>query len=397
MLNYNLFLEDSSQLSALQSLPVREVILEHAELSRQGILSTAELCRLLKLCRTAGIAPLLQWDILATEPVFEQSIAVLQELPLSEFTAIRVQDLGAAEWLRKTHPTLPMHLIVETGNHNFRALKRWTEYFGPQLERLVLSNEIPREALQSCCEQLKIPCEILGLGPILLFYSPRALLSRLGFDPSENPIKRYACEGQSFVRHFPTFENKHGTLMFHDRDLFLLDLIPDLLQCGLHTLRLDLRTVDFPEWIEKLKPHLQSHGDKVENSSLKEQWPVKTTHGFYRANRTDRPIERLKNKHLRNHEPQLVGTVAESIKGEYMALISRKRFHCNQELIFVTPEGRKVESTIHFIRNTQGQSQTVADPPGVWLIPHVKYVTTQTLVYQKPQDLLASESMGKSE
>ena len=66
----------------------------------------------------SGLSPVLQWDTLCTESNFENCIKRLDDLPLSKFAAIRVQDIGAAEWVRHELPEIPIHFIAEAGNHN---------------------------------------------------------------------------------------------------------------------------------------------------------------------------------------------------------------------------------------------------------------------------------------
>ena len=106
---------------------------------------------------------------------------------MSKFSAIRVQDIGAAEWVRNELPEIPIHFIAETGNHNLTGLLRWHKYFGQQLQRFVLSSELPISTLIIYCRSLTVPCEILAVGKILLFYTPRKLLSN--FETSKNSFE----------------------------------------------------------------------------------------------------------------------------------------------------------------------------------------------------------------
>ncbi|MEE3266368.1 MAG: U32 family peptidase, partial [SAR324 cluster bacterium] len=176
-MQFNTYLESLSALAQIQQTSIREVILEHKSLSRMGKQNTKSLISLLNAALSCGLSPVLQWDILSTEHTFRHCLTLLNRLPLAKFHAIRVQDLGAAEWIRQEHPELPLHLIVESGNHNIIGLQRWAEYFGPQLQRLVLSTELPKSALIEYSKILTVPCEILIVGRILLFYTPRKLLS----------------------------------------------------------------------------------------------------------------------------------------------------------------------------------------------------------------------------
>ena len=99
-MKFNTFLDNKKTLEVIHNTSIREVILEHKTLSRMGRLNTKSLLSLTDIALNSGFSPVLQWDILCTESNFETCIKLLKNLPLSKFTAIRVQDIGAAEWVR---------------------------------------------------------------------------------------------------------------------------------------------------------------------------------------------------------------------------------------------------------------------------------------------------------
>ena len=383
-MEFNTYLESLSTLAQIQQTSIREVILEHKSLSRMGKQSTKSLISLLNAALSCGLSPVLQWDILSTEQTFGHCLTLLNRLPLAKFHAIRVQDLGAAEWIRQEHPELPLHLIVESGNHNIIGLQRWAEYFGPQLQRLVLSTELPKSTLIEYSKILTVPCEILTVGRILLFYTPRKLLSSQNISiNTPDFLEKLLVPGDQPQRQFPTVENQHGTFMFHQRDLFLLDYLPELQNTSLSVLRLDLRHLDLStNWLIKMTELLESF-DKEKCTALKSVWPTKITHGFFRANRTDLAIERIKNPHLKDHGETLVGYVVEAIKDEHLIILARKTFLFAQTLQGITPEGRECEIATKDIQTSDGQPVTEIVSGNLYQVPHVKYVTAQTLVYSR--------------
>ena len=383
-MQFNTYLESFFALAQIQQTSIREVILEHKSLSRMGKQSTKSLISLLNAALSCGLSPVLQWDILSTEQTFRHCLTLLNRLPLAKFHAIRVQDLGAAEWIRQEHPELPLHLIVESGNHNIIGLQRWAEYFGPQLQRLVLSTELPKSALIEYSKILTVPCEILTVGRILLFYTPRKLLSSQNISlNSPDFLGKKLVPGHQPQRQFPTVENQHGTFMFHQRDLFLLDYLPELQNTSLSVLRLDLRHLDLSaNWLIKMTKLLESF-DKEKCTALKSAWPTKITHGFFRANRTDLAIERIKNPHLKDHGETLVGYVVEAVKDAHLIILARKTFLFAKTLQGITPEGREFEIATKDIQTTDGQPVTEIVSGNLYQVPHVKYVTAQTLVYSR--------------
>ena len=122
--------------------------------------------------------------------------------------------------------------------------------------------------------------------------------------------------------------------------------------------------------------------EKSKIDELKSIWPVKITHGFFRANRTDLAIDRIKNPYLKNHNENLVGYVLESVKDEYIALITRKDFVIGEPLIGINPEGKKCTILTNDIKTSNGIPVNMVLPGEIYQVPHVKFVTAQTLIYK---------------
>lgn len=385
-MKFNAYLDNKKTLKLIHNTSIREVILEHKTLSRMGRLDTDSLLYLTGAALESGLSPVLQWDILCTESNFKNCIKLLDDLPLSKFAAIRVQDIGAANWVRNELPEIPIHFIAETGNHNLTGLLRWHEYFGQQLQRFALSSELPISTLINYCRSLTVPCEILATGRILLFYTPRKLLGN--YESSKNSfdfMEKILVPSDQPQRQFRTLENQHGTFMYHHKDLFLLDFIPELQKINLKVLRLDFRHIEIKsDWIKKIDRLLGSF-DKQTVRSLKSKWPSKITLGFFRANRTDLAIDRIKNPHRKDHGEALVGCVVEAVKEQHLIMLTRKSFQSGKSLLGITPEGRECIISTESIHTTDGKPVSEIESGNLYQVPHVKYVTAETLVYSRPE------------
>jgi len=386
IMKFNTYLDNKKTLKLIHDTSIREVILEHKTLSRMGRLDSNSMLSLTEAALESGLSPVLQWDTLCTENNFENCIKLLDDLPISKFAAIRVQDIGAAEWVRNELPEIPLHFIVETGNHNLTGLLRWHEYFGQQLQRFTLSSELPISTLNNYCRSLSVPCEILAVGRILLFYTPRKLLGNDEYSKNSFDFKeKILVPSDQPQRQFPTLENQHGTFMYHHKDLFLLDFIPELQNINLKVLRLDFRNVEIKsDWLKKIDGLLGSF-DKQTVTSLKSKWPSKITRGFFRANRTELAIDRIKNPHRKDHGEALVGCVVEAVKEQHLIMLTRKSFQSGKSLLGITPEGRECIISTESIHTTDGKPVSEIESGNLYQVPHVKYVTAETLVYSRPE------------
>jgi hypothetical protein len=62
-------------------------------------------------------------------------------------------------------------------------------------------------------------------------------------------------------------------------------------------------------------------------------------------------------------------------------LLARKAFPCGKILLGITPEGRECDIATDDILSTDGQPVTEIVSGNLYQVPHVKYVTAQSLVY----------------
>lgn len=358
----------AAELTELVAHGVVEVLLGCQALSRLGTLSLSELEGLARQARMSGLRPVLEWDILMTEVPFERALAALREIDLSLFSAIRVQDPGAFGWVLEHYPEHPIQLVLETGNHNLAGVQRWCELGGSRLERLVLSIELPRASLAEMIRGTKVPVEVLGLGPILLLYTPRHLLSNQLGDRGDmdRRIEALASSEESQHSGFRLIENENGTFVFHAKDYCLLDRIEELREMGLAALRVDLRLGG--TW----------------GGWQKGEHPVAVTQCFFRANATDVLFKKLKNNETQRQDEGYVGEVVEITKDSHSVIaILGKGCVLNRgdQLLFVTPERRRVEWVVQSLRNLEGVEVDQVFSGDFAVVSYLKTVIPKTAVY----------------
>ena len=374
------YLERLEDLRYCRSGEVDELILSPRKLSRFGILSLEECYKAALYCQEKGIRPLLEWDILMTETVFSRIRSLLKQVDWRCFAGVRVQDIGALNYLIENVPKIKIQLILETGNHNLRGIQTWVEKVSHSLDRVILSPEITQKNLEHYLKELSVPVEILGLGRILLFYTPRALLSPVSPNDSKEEISATPLEGTS--RHFPVLENIHGTFLFHSKDRFILHLATELSNMGLGALRLDFRFGRDSSLVSEVISEIQTGGSFQE---IKAKWPSPLTQGFFKTNKTDAPFKNLKNRRLPVAEKGYLGEVLESVKGKYIALQikSSESFLKKGVLLKIyTPEGKKKIHLAAFCKNTcLKELEREAKQGEVVLIPPLAGVTTKSVVY----------------
>ena len=360
-MQFNTFVSSINDLNRCINAPnLQEVLLQPTLLAKQGQLSRQQIHSLASTATEYSLRPILVWDILMPEQVMSQICQQLTQWDISKFAAVRVADPGAAWWLKMNYPTIALQLIVETGNHNLEGLRGWCEIFSDSLERLILSIELPEQKLIEYCQTLPVACEVLGVGQILLFYSPRSLLSPhlLDSDSEEKfPLQTTVSSEDSNNRPFPTLETAHGTFMFLDKDQFILDKLEGLQEAGLQTVCLDLRHlgIDGDVAVDVDKICSQILTDPV---SLRKNWARPTRSPFFNANRTTSIFSRMKSKHKLVQYRQEIG-LAEVLAGEsgnYVVFQSLRPFAVTQIEKIIIPTGEEIEIPTEIVfRNLNGE------------------------------------------
>jgi putative protease len=387
-------LEQLTKLAALVSskkidLENLEVIVGTSALSRYSEASIEDLEMIISHNQKFKLPLILEWDTLSQETLFQKSVEVLKRLPLHEFKAIRVQDPGALNLIKENYSWLKVQLILENGNHNFAGLTRWSEFLGEQLDRLVLSNELSREHLRLYSSELQSGLEVLAYGRILLFYSPRLLLSPLKREEVEKTlnnknIEAFGTSEESPHAGFPLIENRHGTFMFNVKDLYLLDHLEELKTLNIAAVRFDLRFDDSFQHLEKI---VDLFTGRVTHEEIVE---IKTSHvrpmikGFYNINKTDVLFTKLKNKRIQRQDDNYIGEIVDVERDQQIALVVKSKtlsLKLGDEIQLVTPEGKTKTLSVKSLVDTSKTTLSSASMNDIILLPYISGVVAKTQVY----------------
>lgn len=290
-----LYLTHPRELAAIVESQTSEVIIGIKEFSRRGTLDLRDGLELAKRAREHQLNVVLEWDALMEEPRFKKLSSLLMTLDF-KFDAIRVRDAGAVLWVRD-HMQEPIHLLLEAGHHNIMALKSWSERLGNRLKRIVLSPELPAKTIKLWRQELNLEIEVLGLGPLLLFHSPRALLSSLETAPQAEEWIAEGASEESPHKGFPLFENQHGTLMFHPKDLSILERHTEIQEAGVDWLRIDHRHETDPATFSRLKAFL-IQPTEANLQLIQDNWSRAWMRGYWDVNKSNVLFDKLTNQHL---------------------------------------------------------------------------------------------------
>lgn len=384
------YIENKSQLDILQIIGVREVIICTSRLSRFSKLTMSESLNLAKEAAEMNITPVLEWDILMTQDQFHSIITLLDGLDLSVFKSIRVRDQGAAEYILNKKKDLRIQLLLEYGNHNLLGIKEWITYLKPSIERVILSIEISKNHLKKYIEEIDIEVEVMGIGRIPLFYSPRSLISH-AIDEAPSEIQKIykASSEESPHRGFDLIENAHGILMFNTKDYGPLKEWSELISMKLSVLRIDFRHIDNQDVYANLMQQV-SHIFQEENlglrlemiTKLKEDYGRPLIKGFFGINKSNVLFKKLKNSRTKRFDDLYLGEVVEVNKGIHIGVsIKSGSVKLGDKIKLLTPDGKEKYLTINNMTNSRLDEIKSAAVSELVFFKHLGGISVKTQVY----------------
>lgn len=349
------------------------------EFSRYGQHCFQETFALAQFAQSLGFDCFLVWDLILTQSQFNQSVQLLENFDLSPFKGFQVQDPGVVRYIKHHLADKKIILLCEMNHKNLDSLKTWKAYLGEQLLKVMVSPELSLKSLRALNDGT-IPLEVSILGQILLFYTPRKLLSALSVDEKKQikqSLKAIGESEESPHKGFPLLENNHGTFMFHLKDLFLLDELENLKDFSLY---INLSHLNNPHLLSKVVEFvLTQKGQALDE--LKNHYPHKVTKGFFNVNKTDVLFPKLKNIRLNRYKENYLGEVVDVIKGKYLVVkVGAMTLQKHQKISFISPEGINKELYLDRIYNLDFD-EVCSISNELCLIPYVAKMTAKSCFY----------------
>lgn len=385
------YLTDLSQIQTIKDSQVTQVILGPKNLTRFGTLTNSQVNMLAKELIAHNIMPILEWDILMTQNTFELACDSFKEIEISLFKEIRLADPGAIHFVINHYPELKIQLLLESGAyHNTTSLEVMKGLIGNRLSRVVLSLELNFDYLSSFIKESNVEVEFLGLGRILLFYTPRKLITPLFgtdeksyYEVNEIPVMAKASSEESAHKGFPVIENMHGTFMFNTKDHFVLEFLKELIDINLHVLRIDLRFENDYNALSLISQLVDKYDENLVKK-IKENHSTSVIRGFFHTNKTDVLFKKLKNQKLKRVDESYIGEVIDVVKGSHILvqIKSKTQKVVKDQIIFLTTtEGKVKELKVNSIKNTRLIDIDEASYNELILLPYVSGATVRSILH----------------
>jgi putative protease len=172
----------------------------------------------------------------------------IDKLKTLDIDALIISDPGVLALVKEKMPEMEIHISTQANNVNWASALFWAEQGA---ERIILARELNFEEIKEIAEKTegRVELEVFVHGAMCISYSGRCLLSNyfVGRDANRGDCaqscrwKYHLVEEQRPGEYYPIEENDQGTFIMNSRDLNLAEEIPQLIEAGLSSLKIEGR------------------------------------------------------------------------------------------------------------------------------------------------------------
>lgn len=172
----------------------------------------------------------------------------LEEIRKIPFDAFIVSDPGIISLIQEMIPDAEIHLSTQANMTNFRTARFWHQQ---GLKRLVLARELSLGEIREIREKTPDTLELESFihGAMCISYSGRCLLSNFMTERDANRglcahpcrYKYHLMEEKRPGEYYPIEEDERGSYIFNSRDLCMIQHIPELVEAGLDSVKIEGR------------------------------------------------------------------------------------------------------------------------------------------------------------
>ena len=326
--------------------------------------------------------------------------------------ALIMSDPGLIMLVREHFPQMPIHLSVQANAVNWASVKFWQQM---GLARVILSRELSLEEIREIRQQVPdMELEVFVHGALCMAYSGRCLLS--GYmnkrDPNQGACTnacrwKYQAEpgkedelgnivkmveptlgdgaptDQVFVlnessrpqEQMTAFEDEHGTYIMNSRDLRAVQHVEQLVQMGVHSLKIEGRTKSHYYCARTAQVYRKAIDDAQAGRPFDKSL-MDTLESLAHRGYTEGFLRRHVHDEYQNYErgssvserQQFVGELTGKRVNGLAEVLVKNRFAVGDSLELMTPRGN-MHFILELLHNKRGEPVEVAPGDG-----HVMYL-----------------------
>ena len=290
-----------------------------------------------------------------------------------------IADPAIFEIAGEVCPEIERHISTQANNTNYGTYNFWHKLGAT---RVVTARELSLEEIKEIRANIPEDLEIETFihGAMCISYSGRCLLSNylVGRDANQGACTHPCRWKYSIVEetrpgeYMPVFENERGTYIFNSKDLCMIEHIPEILEAGVDSLKIEGRmktalyvaTVartyrkaidDFQKDPELYRKNMPWYLEQISNCTYRQ-----FTTGFF-FGKPDETIQ-IYDSNTYVKEYTYLGIIGEEKDGMYR-IEQRNKFSVGETIEVMKPNGDNIEVTVKRIVTEDGVEQESAPHP----------------------------------
>ena len=328
---------------------------------------------------------------------FEEYIKQIRPLG---FDAVLIADLGLFDIMRTVAPEIPIHISTQANNTNYRSAMMWHKMGA---ERVVLGREMSFKEIAEFKEHIPPSLELEAFihGAMCISYSGRCLLSNYMTGRNSNlGACAHPCRWNYSVveekrpgEYFDVEENERGTFIFNSKDLCTIEHIPELINSGITSLKIEGRVKTafyaatvvgaYRREIDRYFADPKNYKfNPEEMTELRKVSHRPYTTGFYFGRPDSNAQVYETSSYIRDYELTAIVLDYDKETGR-MTVSQRNRFFEGDEIEIMQPGKSYITITAEDMRDEKGQPITVA--------PHAQQIVSM----KAPEEICVGAMLRK--
>ena len=326
-----------------------------------------------------GVKVYVTANILAHNYDLEGVKEYFKELKDMKPDGLIIADPAIFELAGEICPDIERHISTQANNTNYGTFNFW---YKQGATRVVTARELSLEEIKEIRANIPEDMEIETFvhGAMCISYSGRCLLSNylVGRDANQGACTHPCRWKYSIVEEtrpgevMPVFENERGTYIFNSKDLCMIEHIPELIDAGVDSLKIEGRmktalyvaTVartyrkaidDYKQDPELYRRNMPWYLDQISNCTYRQ-----FTTGFFFGKPNEDSQIYDNNTYVKEYT--YLGIIGEERAGTYR-IEQRNKFSVGEMIEVMKPNGDNIEVTVQRILTEDGEEQESAPHP----------------------------------
>ena len=294
--------------------------------------------------------------------------------------ALIISDPGVFMIAKRVCPEIEIHISTQANNTNYGTYRFWHELGA---KRVVSARELSMKEIKEIRSNIPDDLEIETFvhGATCISYSGRCLLSNYftGRDANQgactHPCRwKYAVMEESRPgEYLPVYENERGTYIFNSKDLCMIGHIPDLIDAGIDSFKIEGRMKTALYVATVARTYRKAIDDYLKDPVLYEKnmpWYLdqisnctyrQFTTGFFYGKPDSEAQIYDSNTYVKEYT--YLGIVGGSNAEGLYRIEQRNKFSVGETIEIMKPNGDNIKAKVLRIVNEEGGEQESAPHP----------------------------------